>query len=137
MTREEAEEELRQVGALADEAIDLAGTALVLASFERPRVDLARYRAHLDELAVQVTQSFLTAAPRGPAPPEAALAQRLAALNAVLFARYDYAGDELTYDDMQNANLMQRDRPAPRPAGGAVDPLHPRRARARAGPSRG
>jgi regulator of sirC expression with transglutaminase-like and TPR domain len=107
MTHEQAEEELRQVGALDDDAIDLAGTALVLASFERPRVDLARYRDHLDELAAQVAEGFLGGAAPGPIAGDAALTRRLEALNAVLFAKHDYAGDELTYDDVQNANLMR------------------------------
>jgi regulator of sirC expression with transglutaminase-like and TPR domain len=107
MTREEAEEELRRTGGLEDDAIDLAGTALVLGSFERPRVDLGRYQEHLGTLGAEVAQSFLRFAPRGPAPLEPALGLRLDALNEVLFARHDYAGDELTYDDVQNANLMR------------------------------
>ncbi len=105
MTREEAEETLRRAGALDDGEIDLAGTALVLASFDRPRADLAPYRAHLDELAAQVANGFARAAPAASA--EAALARRLEAINGVLFAGNGYAGDALTYDDLQNANLMR------------------------------
>ncbi|MBX6322573.1 MAG: transglutaminase family protein [Rhodospirillaceae bacterium] len=107
MTREEAEETLRLTGALADEAIDVAGTALVLASFDRPAADLARYRAHLDGLAAEVAEAFQRLAPAPPVSAEAGLARRLEALNTVLFADHGYAGDELTYDDPQNANLMR------------------------------
>ena len=32
---------------------------------------------------------------------------RIEALNSVLIGRYGYAGDTLTYDDLQNANLMR------------------------------
>jgi regulator of sirC expression with transglutaminase-like and TPR domain len=107
VTREEAEDALRHVGALDDDAIDLAGTALVLASFERPRVDLARYRAHLDELAGEVAALSMQGSLAAATAPDRTLTLRLEALNAVLFARHDYAGDELTYDDVQNANLMR------------------------------
>jgi regulator of sirC expression with transglutaminase-like and TPR domain len=107
MTREEAEEELRRAGALDDDAIDLAGTALVLASFEQPRVDLARYQAHLAELEAQVADLVVHSGASAFTVLEPALAQRLEALNEVLFARHDYAGDELTYDVVRNANLMR------------------------------
>lgn len=102
MTQAEAEAALRAVGAQEDAAIDLAGTALVLASFTRQRVDLDRYRAHLATLVREVGEAFAgtvrTAEP---------LTASRAALDAVLFERYDYAGDELSYDDLQNANLIR------------------------------
>jgi regulator of sirC expression with transglutaminase-like and TPR domain len=102
VTQAEAEAALRAVGTQEDGAIDLAGTALVLATFSRQRVDLDRYRAHLAALAREVGEAFATGS-RGGEP----LAACRAALDAVLFARYDYAGDELTYDDLQNANLIR------------------------------
>ena len=97
-TREDALETLARVAAQDDEAIDLAETALALASLDRPRVSLDRYRDHLAELAAGV---------RGSVPDEAGLDDCVAALNAALFGRFGYAGDTQNYDDLQNANLMR------------------------------
>ena len=72
--------------------------ALALAALDRPRVDLARYRHHLASLAREVGEQAAAADD-----PE----RRIAALNAVLMERYGYQGDTLTYEDLQNANLMR------------------------------
>jgi regulator of sirC expression with transglutaminase-like and TPR domain len=72
--------------------------ALALAALDRPRVDLARYRHHLASLAREVAEQAAAAHD-----PE----RRIAALNAVLMERYGYQGDTLTYEDLQNANLMR------------------------------
>lgn len=102
MIETQTEAALRGVGAMPDEAIDLAGTALLLASCTRPRIDLARYRAHLATLAREVGEAYEAVA-RAMDP----LAAARAALDAVLFERHGYAGDDVTYDDVQNANLMR------------------------------
>lgn len=97
--RSQAQEILRRIGTLPDEQIDLAEAALELAALDRPGVELARYRAHLAELvhdvAVQVARG------------EDDLDGRTAALIEVLVHRHRYVGDNLTYDDLQNANLMR------------------------------
>jgi regulator of sirC expression with transglutaminase-like and TPR domain len=89
---------LRDLGAQGGPALPIAEAALALASFERPRVDLARYRDHLRLLARDVGRH-----------PGALgdLAERGRALNEIILLKYGYAGDELTYDDLQNANLMR------------------------------
>lgn len=97
-TREDALEALARVAAQDDDAIDLAETALSLASLDRPRVALDRYRDHLAELAASV---------RGATPDDPALDECVAALNAALFERHGYQGDTQNYDDLQNANLMR------------------------------
>lgn len=96
--RSEIEDRLRRVGAQDDAAVDVAHAALDLAALDRPGVALARYRDHLQRLAAEVAE-----AARGAADVDG----RVAALKAVLFERHDYRGDTLTYDDMQNANLMR------------------------------
>ena len=96
--RADLEDDLRQVGAEADESIDLARAALVLAGLDRPRVPLERYLDHLDELASDLAAAGEAAAD---------LADKAEALRLVLADRHGYQGDELTYDDMQNANLMR------------------------------
>jgi regulator of sirC expression with transglutaminase-like and TPR domain len=90
---------LRDIGIAASEGlIALAEAALALAARDRPRVDTARYRHHLALLARDVGAAGAAAHHVG---------ERVAALNAVIFGTYNYAGDTLTYDDLQNANLMR------------------------------
>lgn len=99
-TREEAEGVLRRIASESDENIDLAEGALALAALDRPRVGLDRYRDHLAALASDL-HAVVDAAARQ------TLGTCAAAINTVLFQRHGYAGDSLTYDDMQNANLMR------------------------------
>jgi regulator of sirC expression with transglutaminase-like and TPR domain len=89
---------LRELGASGAHILPIAEAALALASFERPQVDLARYRDHLRLIARDVGRH-----------PGAAgdLAARAGALNEIILLKYGYSGDELTYDDLQNANLIR------------------------------
>jgi len=89
---------LDAAGLAGDDALDVGRTALALAALGRPRVALDRYLDHLDELAREVAGAAADA-------PDAAALGR--ALDGVLAGRFDYCGDELTYDDPQNANLMR------------------------------
>jgi regulator of sirC expression with transglutaminase-like and TPR domain len=90
---------LRDIGTAAAEGpIALGEAALALAARDRPRVDTARYRHHLALLARDVGRAGAAARDVG---------DRVAALNEVIFGVYSYAGDTLTYDDLQNANLMR------------------------------
>jgi regulator of sirC expression with transglutaminase-like and TPR domain len=89
---------LRDLGAAGSHNLPIAEAALALASFDRPRVDLARYRDHLRLLARDVG--------RHPSIGNG-LAARARALNEIILLKYGYGGDELTYDDLQNANLMR------------------------------
>lgn len=97
--RAEVEAALRRAGGQADEALDLAGTALLLAALERPAEPLESYREHLALLQRE------TAELAGEAAAER-LEARLEAINGVLFERHAYAGDAETYDDLRNADLM-------------------------------
>ena len=96
--RTETETLLRRIGETPDDALDLAGGALVLASLNRPGVALERYHEHLELLSGDVARAAAGAT---------ALAGRIAALNAVLYDTHGYQGDRRTYDDLQNANLMR------------------------------
>ncbi|HEV8678143.1 MAG TPA: transglutaminase-like domain-containing protein [Stellaceae bacterium] len=99
---QQCESYLRGLARSASPILPIAEAALALASFERPRVGLARYRQHLAALARDVGR-------HGGAQGEAqgSLAARAAALNEIMLLKYGYSGDELTYDDLQNANLMR------------------------------
>jgi len=89
---------LRELAAAASPILPIGEAALALASFERPRVALARYRQHLATLARDVGRH---------ADAGGDLAARARALNEILLLKHGYSGDELTYDDLQNANLMR------------------------------
>ncbi|HWB48270.1 MAG TPA: transglutaminase-like domain-containing protein [Stellaceae bacterium] len=89
---------LRALGALRASLLPIGEAALALASFDRPRVGLARYSRHLHTLAGDVRRRAGT----GPD-----LAARANALNEIILLKHGYSGDELTYDDLQNANLMR------------------------------
>ena len=96
-TREQARELLRRIGSQPDEAIDLAEAALALAILDRPDADAGAFRAHLVELAEAVRVAAAGAMEVG---------ARAEALRTVLVGRYGYRGDQLTYDDIRNANLI-------------------------------
>ena len=89
---------LRELGASEARVLPIAEAALALASLERRRVDFARYRDHLRLIARDV----------GSHPGASGdLAGRAGALNEIILLKHGYSGDELTYDDVQNANLMR------------------------------
>ena len=83
----EAEAKLKEIGARGEEPFDIGEAALLLGSFDRPGVPLARYHAHFDELA--------------------ATAGSPDSLAAALGGAFGYTGDRATYDDLQNANLLR------------------------------
>jgi len=89
---------LRRAGGTADAGFDIGETALFLAALDIPDADLAYYRDHLHTVAAD-----LRLAARG----VKNLRDRLRALRDVLYRFHGYAGDRKTYDDPQNANLMQ------------------------------
>jgi regulator of sirC expression with transglutaminase-like and TPR domain len=89
---------LRELGASDDRTLPIAEAALALASFERPQAGPARYREHLEVLAQDVGRH--PGAVGG-------VAERARALNEIILLKYGYSGDALTYDDLQNANLMR------------------------------
>jgi regulator of sirC expression with transglutaminase-like and TPR domain len=96
--RESCARFLRDLGASGERILPIAEAALALASFERPRVGPKRYREHLQLLARDV----------GGHPGAASdLPARAQALNEIILLKHGYSGDELTYDDLQNANLMR------------------------------
>jgi regulator of sirC expression with transglutaminase-like and TPR domain len=99
---EECARYLRELAALASPILPIGEAALALASYERPRVGLARYRQHLQTIARDVGRhSGAQGDHRGD------LARRVRVLNEIILLKYGYSGDELTYDDLQNANLMR------------------------------
>ena len=95
---EECARYLREIAALSSPLLPIGEVALALASYERPRVGLARYRQHLATIARDVGRHSGAGGD---------LTARVQALNEIILLKYGYSGDELTYDDLQNANLMR------------------------------
>ena len=89
---------LRDLGASDGRVLPIAEAALVLATFDRRRVDFMHYREHLQLIARDVANHPAATGD---------LAAHARALNEIILLKYGYSGDELTYDDLQNANLMR------------------------------
>lgn len=89
---------LQAIGAEADEEIDMGEAALLLAALDRPEVPLERYRAHLAEMGAAAAASVATLDD----------AEAIAtAIRTIVHEVQGYAGDQDTYDDLQNANLIR------------------------------
>src|SRR3546814_3248797 len=95
---ENPESWLRGLATVPDDSIDLGEAALLLAACDRGRVALGRYRDHLATLTEEMGASAMA---------DDTIAGRVAALRAVVVERHGYVGDSLTYDDLQNANLLR------------------------------
>ena len=99
MTNEQNKSTLVEIGAGPDNGIDLVTGALALAGFDRPRVTFDYYTEHLSDLSD---------AARALVQPSDSSAQSCArVLQEVIAKENRYRGDLLTYDDLQNANLMR------------------------------
>lgn len=96
--RVSALEFLKSLAALGEATWPIGEAALALAVLDRPQVGLARYREHLEALAGDVAAAACGVEETG---------DRVKALSAVVASGYGYRGDTLTYDDLQNANLMR------------------------------
>ena len=95
-------QELHKVGQCDDAEIPLAETSLNLAALDHLGLDLAPYRQHLRQLAVDARESY-NAVRRGMA--EVPAAAR--ALAETIGVRHGYQGDNATFDDPQNADLIR------------------------------
>ncbi len=91
---------LDAVGSLPDEDIDLAEAALHLGRLHAPDADWLAGRAHLTDIA-----RAIVAAARALA--DDTLEARALALAEVLTGSFGYHGDNETYDDLDNANLLR------------------------------
>lgn len=96
MEPEEALAALQQIGRRPDEDIDLIEAALLLAVRDRPQVPLDRYRAYVDEVAALLVRRIA----EGEEDPVTALIRTLA-------DDHGYRGDQRSYDDLQNANMIR------------------------------
>ena len=78
--------------------LDIAETAVLLASLDLPNKSLAPYRKHVKNISRD-----LSVAAQG----ARKLSDLIGALSDVFFNTYGYSGDEETFNDMQNANIIR------------------------------
>ena len=95
---------LETVGQTEDAAIDLAPAALALAALAQPETSLERYMHHLQSLAEKTARAHRALLLAGAAD---SVDTQWRALKEVLAEEEDYHGDQDTYDDLQNANLIR------------------------------
>lgn len=92
----ETKQYLRDVGGQAEEDVDLTEVALRLGLLTRPGADLDHYRRHLQAMAEAVALKGAEG-----------LSGRVETLRAVIAGANGYSGDQDTYNDLQNANLLR------------------------------
>ncbi|MGH6892933.1 MAG: SirB1 family protein [Dongiaceae bacterium] len=98
------EAKLRLAGEGADEAIDLAETALLCSAHERRELDLEPCRRHLAEIAAEMKRA---AALDSLSANDEGLDACCDALRYVMADKFGYRGDEESYDDLRNADLAE------------------------------
>jgi len=91
---------LDAIGTLPDTEIDIGDAALQLARIDAPGADWEGAREHLSDLARAAGTLASTI-------DESDLAERAVGLSGLLGGRFAYRGDEKTYDDLANANLIR------------------------------
>ncbi|MBI1211504.1 MAG: hypothetical protein GC190_08575 [Alphaproteobacteria bacterium] len=94
--------QLAAAGALADDDLPLGETALILAALDHRGVELAPYRDHLAKLA-EDAGGALSSLRRGMTEVDAVTR----ALADTIAVRHRYVGDQSTFDDPQNADLIR------------------------------
>ena len=94
-----SENVLRMVGDDPEHEFDIASAALHLAALSRAQPDLDPFKTHLAQLGQQLSENFAASDDKSLTAAARALSNVLAVLN-------DYRGDDQTYDDLQNADLM-------------------------------
>jgi regulator of sirC expression with transglutaminase-like and TPR domain len=104
MSKALIEDALRRIGEGADEAMDLAGTALLCAAHEDGAVDLEGCNRHLEEIEAEMKRA---AALDGLRADDDGLDSCCEALRYVMAERFGYQGEEQNYDDLRNADLAQ------------------------------
>lgn len=87
---------LAEIGHMDDGYIPLADTALLLAALDHPEADLYALQAQLDEMKSAMKRL----------PPITGAAARAGALADLIYVQGGFIGDNETYDDVRNANLI-------------------------------
>jgi regulator of sirC expression with transglutaminase-like and TPR domain len=102
-TAAEARTALDAAGQLPDAELDLAAVALQFARIDAPEADSVAAAAHLSDLAREAVTMAMT----DPEADAGDAVRRASVLGALLHDHFGYAGDQDTYDDPANANLIR------------------------------
>ncbi len=100
---EEAFDFIRASGRLSDGEMDLGELALALGLVFLPGLSADRFRRHLHKLSEQVRDEYALRLKKE----DDSLALRLSVLQKVLHELNGYHGDDKTYDNIENANLVR------------------------------
>lgn len=92
--------ELARIGEQQDHEINLGEASLLLAFMDVPKTSLDNYRSHF-QLLIDETKSALARKS------DDTLMTRMEVLHEVMVENHHYRGDSLTYDDLQNANIIR------------------------------
>ncbi len=104
-TPEEAFQYLRYIGTLENDAdIDLGEGALALGLIFLPGLHVDRYRQHLKKISDHVTDEFQS---RTRLKEKDTVALRVQVLRKIIHEAHGYRGDDSTYDDIQNTNMIR------------------------------
>lgn len=103
-TPDEAFQYVRYTGSIDDKDVDIGEAGLALGLLFLPGVKPDRFRNHLKKLVSQAREEFEA---RTKEKNSDKLSVRVAVLRKVIHELNEYAGDEATYDDIQNANLIR------------------------------
>ncbi|MDY0029981.1 MAG: transglutaminase-like domain-containing protein [Pseudobdellovibrionaceae bacterium] len=100
----DTKKELQSFGGFADDQIPLIDTALYLALENHPGRSLGPYLTHIKKIGEQVAVRYVDLIAAGAEDnPET----KIAALKHVICDQYGYTGDEDTYNDLRNADLIE------------------------------
>ena len=95
---------LASLADLPDDSIDLARAALALAALAHPGLSTERYEFHLSKITQDVATRHAALLQAGA---QDDVQTRLAALKHVLADAEGYHGDRISYNDLQNADLIR------------------------------
>lgn len=85
-------------GAIPDKSLDIGETALALAALDEGPASINAYRDFLDRVVRDIAQRTRPGMP---------LDDRIGVLTSVMVEHYGFVGDQDTYNDLANANLMR------------------------------
>ncbi len=95
---------LDQSGQINDKDLNLANVALAMGAYNSHGLHIERYQRHIQTMVDEVMLRHNELLAEG-ATDDAAT--QLAALKHIIADKHEYAGDEETYDDLQNVNLIR------------------------------
>ena len=95
---------IEKLADLPEEDINLGRSAIALGALQQPGISVDRYFNHLERLISEVGERHAVLLEAGA---EDDAGTQLAALKEILVQHHGYSGDQETYDDIQNANLIR------------------------------